>query len=125
MYKCLQAQIFAAVFAFKGWTHPAAFISSPTAIKHLCLALLLVATVTKAQSGVAAAAIQEKKKKKIYPGGANHNNRLGKVFQNRKIRSNKLAKCQYFNDESQPNPTNVAHTNKKYELIPMQEQSRA
>lgn len=31
-----------------------AFIS--TAIEHLCLALLLVATVTKAKSGVAAAA---------------------------------------------------------------------
>lgn len=38
------------------------FLSSPTAIKHLSLALLLVATVTKAQSGVAAAAEQKKKR---------------------------------------------------------------
>lgn len=37
---------------------PALLTFTSTAIKHLSLALLLVATVTKAQSGVAAAAKQ-------------------------------------------------------------------
>lgn len=53
---CARACMYCHMYVLEGEPTLLAFTS--TAIEHLCLALLLVATVTKAQSGVAAAAKQ-------------------------------------------------------------------
>lgn len=53
---CTCACMLTRMYVLEG--EPALLAFTSTAIEHLCLALLLVATVTKAQSGVAAAAKQ-------------------------------------------------------------------
>lgn len=66
---CVYAHTYVCMYVLEG--EPALLAFTSTAIEHLCLALLLVATVTKAQSGVAAAA--KEREGKISACRPNHN----------------------------------------------------
>lgn len=60
---CVYAHTYVGMYVLEG--EPALLAFTSTAIEHLCLALLLVATVTKAKSGVAAAAKERGRERDI------------------------------------------------------------
>lgn len=89
---CVYAHTYVCTYVLEG--EPALLAFTSTAIEHLCLALLLVATVTKAQSGVAAAAKERardrgkdrERERKIFACGPNHNDRFNATHQKTQFR---------------------------------------